>query len=146
MTKTYTFDLDIISDLHKDAYGFRPSESFWGFLAAANADQKQAVWDDLVNAADAAADREHEEQAEAIVRFERTIYDLRNSGAKDLNMAIRWLHDAHDTRGDDEFLEFHLGIPYGYIARSRSFQQLAREEQTVEDSWAEDFDVLGYTA
>ncbi len=31
-TSGYTFDEDIVSDLHKDAYGFRPCEGFLGIV------------------------------------------------------------------------------------------------------------------
>lgn len=49
MTTKYTFDENVVSDLHKDTYGFRPDQSFWGFWAAANPDQKQAQWDNMIN-------------------------------------------------------------------------------------------------
>jgi hypothetical protein len=29
---------------------------------------------------------------------------------------IRMMHDAHDTRGDVEYLEHCLGVPYGYLS------------------------------
>jgi hypothetical protein len=45
---TYTFDENLISDLHKDAYGFRPDVSFWATFAAFNPDQKQALWDSMI--------------------------------------------------------------------------------------------------
>ena len=44
----YTFDENLISDLHKDAYGFRPDMSFWATFAAFNPDQKQALWDSML--------------------------------------------------------------------------------------------------
>lgn len=142
MTKTYTFDVTLVSDLHKDAYGFRPSQSFWGFFAAANADQKQAVWDDLLKALEATVARERANEARAIERFERLVFELFNTGAKSFDMAIAWLHQAHDTDGDDDYLEFKLGLPFGYIAR-------ARHEQSIEDPqvWAEqsaDLDAVAY--
>ena len=44
----YTFDENLISDLHKDAYGFRPDQSFWATFASFNPDQKQALWDNMI--------------------------------------------------------------------------------------------------
>ena len=44
----FTFDENLISDLHKDAYGFRPDQSFWTTFAAFNPDQKQALWDNMI--------------------------------------------------------------------------------------------------
>lgn len=141
-TKTYTFDENLFSDLHKDAYGFRPSQSFWGFLAAANADQKQAVWNDLLNALDSTIALKKQEQDRAIERFERLVAELVNCGAKDFEMAIKWLHESNETNGDDDYLEFCLNLPFGHIAR-------ARNEQSIEDprAWAEesaDLDAVAY--
>lgn len=124
----YTFDEDLISDLHKDAYGFRPSQSFWSIFAASNGDQKQAIWDDLCDALEATVARERQEQARAVERFEHLIADLIRCGAKDFEMALRWLHEAHDTNGDNEYLEFMLGLPYKHIVKSR----IAAEDEVLQ--------------
>lgn len=123
MTKTYTFDNDLVSDLHKDAYGFRPSSSFWSAWAAFNADQKQAMWDSLINTAEAEAVRERQQRQEAEHRFQATIASLMHTGARDFDMALRWLHEAHDTQGDDDYLEYQLGVGYGYIRMAREAAQ-----------------------
>lgn len=119
MTKTYTFDDNTVSDLHKDAYGFRPSQSFWAQWAAFNGDQKQAVWDDLCDTLKATIARENAEQERAVKDFEVQLSNLLVSGAKDFAMALRWLHEAYDTNGDNEYLEFRLGLPYGYLVKAR---------------------------
>ena len=46
----YTFDEREVSDLHKDAYGFRPSYDYWREWELADNDEKQRLWDDLINA------------------------------------------------------------------------------------------------
>lgn len=128
MTKTYTFDLDLFSDLHKDAYGFRPSQSYWAVLAAADGDQKQAMWDDLLEALEATVARERQEEQRAVERFERRLAELYNVGAKDFEMAIRWLHESYDTDGDNEYLEYRLGLPYGYLVKAR----IAAEDEVLQ--------------
>ena len=45
----YTFDELSVSDLHKDAYGFRPSESFWREWQASDNDGKQELWDSMID-------------------------------------------------------------------------------------------------
>mgnify|MGYP001489339211 FL=1 len=47
---TYTFDETIISDLHKEARGFRPRPGnlFCDKLYNADNDDKQAIWDGLI--------------------------------------------------------------------------------------------------
>jgi len=44
----FTFDEISVSDLHKDAYGKRPSESWWYGWAHATDEQKQLMWDHMV--------------------------------------------------------------------------------------------------
>ena len=115
----YTFCEDTISDLHKDAYGFRPSQSFWSTFAAANADQKQAIWDDLCDTLKDTIAREKEEERLAIIDFDRRVKELIEMGAKDYTMALKWLHEAYDTNGDNDYLEYMLGLPYGYLVKAR---------------------------
>lgn len=42
----------IVSDLHKDAYGFRPVQTFWTEWELLDDEGKQAVWDYMVRALD----------------------------------------------------------------------------------------------
>lgn len=120
MSTTYTFDEDTVSDLHKDAYGFRPKGNFWSAWAAFNGDQKQALWDSMCETFERNQELEAECRDAAAVYFDRMVATLRDAGASDFNMAMRWIHEAHDTNGDDEYLEFRLNLPFGYIAKSRS--------------------------
>lgn len=119
MTKNYTFCDDTVSDLHKDAYGFRPSQSFWSFFAAANADQKQMIWDSLLETLDATMAREREERDRREHDFQVRVASMMHAGCPDFETAMRWLHDAHDTNGDDDYLEYCLGVSYGYIRQAR---------------------------
>jgi len=120
MEKQYTFDQDIVSDIYKDAYGFRPRFSgFWAEWDSADDDGKQRIWDDLLDAANRAAETEREIQQEAIAEFESTVRGIMATVAgatrKD---AVRYLHDQYDTQGSEEWLEYELGVPYGYLSGS----------------------------
>ena len=120
METEYTFDEDIVSDLHKEAYGFRPRGSgFWAEWDSADDDGKQRIWDDLLDAANRAAETEREIQQEAIAEFESTVRGIMATVAgatrKD---AVRYLHDQYDTQGSEEWLEYELGVPYGYLSGS----------------------------
>jgi hypothetical protein len=123
----YTFDENIVSDLHKDAYGFRPGQSFWNYWTTCSDDEKQAEWDNLLDALDRAVESERADRARAEHDFQCTIASLMHAGAQDFEMAIRWLHDANDTQGDDEYLEYRLGIGYGYIREARESMRVANE-------------------
>jgi hypothetical protein len=117
---TYTFDENCISDLHKDAYGFRPSQSFWSAWAAFNGDQKQAMWDDLCAALTRELEYQREQETAAVKEFDAMLVRLYQTGAKDFEQAMEWTHTAYDTQGDDEYLEFRMGLPFGHIRKTRT--------------------------
>ena len=119
---TYTYDERIVSDLHKDAYGFRPTEGFRIHWAEASEDGKQAIWDDLIETLDRELAREKAAQAQAIEAFEARVAQTIALGAKGRSMAIRWIMDAEGL--DPSFngqayaleeLAWTLGLPYNYF-------------------------------
>ena len=116
--RNYTYDENIVSDLHKDAYGFRPrSEEFWADWDAADNDGKQRIWDNLLDDLDRAIENEREYHQEAIASLEDRIQFMMSTVAGcQREDAIRYLHDAYNTHGDIEYLEHHLGVPYGYLS------------------------------
>ena len=114
-TKQYTFDEDSISDLFKDAYGSRPGQGFWDRWLEASDEEKQAEWDWLCQVLEQEQARQEINYNSCIARLEERITKLQECGAKNRAMAIRWLDEAYDTGGDISFLEWHLGVPYGYL-------------------------------
>jgi hypothetical protein len=102
---------EIYSDMHKDAYGFRPRNdvSTWtlqDFEAEFKIMQKQIHAD---------MEQEKIQQEKACHEFEMTIQNLLSAGAKDRTMAIKWLNEANDTNSDNSYLEYLLNLPYGYL-------------------------------
>ena len=101
-------------DMYKDAYGVRPrgvDTSSWTvetFL-------KEFAYLGLVIEREEIARKEAE--TKAIFSFEKRVNDLIFSGAKDRATAIRWIHEAEDTQGDDEYLCYTLGLPYQYFRK-----------------------------
>ena len=69
----YTFDANIVSDLHKEAFGYRPSHRFWMDWEQADNDGKQALWDRLYEAAEDVYRAEKEEYAARVSDFERIL-------------------------------------------------------------------------
>lgn len=101
-------------DMYKDAYGVRPhgvDTSSWTvetFL-------KEFAYLGLVIEREEIARKEAE--TKAIFSFEKRVDDLIFSGAKDRATAMRWIHEAEDTSGDDEYLAYTLGLPYQYFRK-----------------------------
>ena len=102
-------------DMYKDAYGVRPrgvDTSTWTL------EQFEAEFEGLGVAIEAEETARKESQQTAIFSFEKRVDDLICSGAKDRATAIRWIHEAEDTQGDDEYLCYTLGLPYQYFRKA----------------------------
>jgi len=112
----YTFDANIVSDLHKDAYGYRPREFFWAQWHGVGDQGKQEIWEELLaDLSDSVAEEKRQQEA-AIAATEKRILDIQDMVAGSTREdAIRYLDDVYDTGGDINFLEYHLGVPYGYL-------------------------------
>ena len=119
---TYTFDEQTVSDLHKDAYGFRPHRGFYQDWEASSDAEKQLTWDHLVITLGHVLEEKALAQNHAILAFEARICDILEVSANTRADAIRWLEQALDIRADEysafEELEYQLNLPYGYVAES----------------------------
>jgi len=102
----------IFWDMYKDAHGFRPRHICLDLCSdaeiEADLDRLQVIIQDNER------QRRIAEQ-EAAHAVEMRIQSILACGAHDRAMAIRWLHDAEGTLGDDEFLCYTLGLPYRYF-------------------------------
>ena len=113
----YTFDEQIVSDLHKDAYGFRPMASWWECWKFQDDDGKQAAWNTLLDDLEKTNERERAEQEVAVKQFDDRIELIINSGASDRETAIRWIIESMNLSETDKcyggsYICFELGLPY----------------------------------
>ena len=101
-------------DMYKDAYGVRPrgiDTSSWS-----ESDFEREFFQLSVTIAE--EDRVRKEAEEKAAHdFEMRILSLQMTGATDRNMALRWVHEAEGSDGDDEYLCFLVGLPYGYFRK-----------------------------
>lgn len=99
-------------DAYKDAHGVRPR--FMNMEAMSLDDLKE----ELERCCDAIMRNEKQrmiDEEAASHDFEIRMQSLLMSGAKTRDMALRWIHEAEGSDGDDEYLCFLLGLPYGYF-------------------------------
>jgi hypothetical protein len=99
-------------DMYKDAYGVRPrgiDTSTWS-----ETDFEREFFQLSVTIAEEECQRKESEE-KAQHDFEMRVLDLLMSGAKDRDMAMRWIHEAEGSNGDDEYLCYLLGLPYRYF-------------------------------
>jgi len=99
-------------DMYKDAYGVRPRGIDTAAWDEATFEAEFNYLQDLI----AKNEQEREiAEREATVAFEQRMQDLYACGAKDRAMALRWIHEAEGSDGDDEFLCYLVGLPYRYF-------------------------------
>jgi len=114
---THTYSDDIISDLHKDARGFRPSEYFWEEWTQSPACAKQIIWDQLCDELERNMAEEARQQAKAIARLHNRINDTKAIGAANTVEALKWIFEADELSDYDlaygkSFVCYHYGLPY----------------------------------
>ena len=101
-------------DVYKEAYGIRPrglDTSTW---------TEDDFRFELQNLQTVIADNERqrrEDEARAVVKFCKRIEETIRAGAGDRETALRWIHEADGTNGDDEYLAYQNGLPYGFFRK-----------------------------
>ena len=101
-------------DMYKDAYGVRPRGIDTTDWTEAGFEAEFVYLAKIIDREN--KDREAAED-KAMIAFEMRVQELMSSGAKDYAMAIRWVHEAEGSNGDDEYLCYLVGLPYGYFRR-----------------------------
>jgi len=139
----YTFDEKIVSDLHKDARGYRPDAYFWEEWSQTGDDTRQAMWDGLLEELAVELDREAADKTRATKAFWGDMRQARHLGAKDDVAAIRWIIEGSKISKTDlaygaDYVAFHFGLGY-----DNTFK---RDIQAAIDSMNIDFDLLYSTA
>ena len=101
-------------DMYKDAHGIRPR----GIDTSAWTEEDfrkefEYLGQLITEQEEARIEAEHM----AGVKFEQRIVNLMCMGAGDRETALRWIHEAEGTGGDDEYLCWTLGLSYGYFRK-----------------------------
>ena len=113
----YTYNSDIVSDLHKDARGFRPTQYWWDQWDLCNDDQKQVMWDSLCKELEQEMAREKAAQDAALLGMHQRIQGLMLVGAKDEVQALKWIMEAeefsdYDMQYGADYFCYHFGLNY----------------------------------
>jgi len=95
------YDETIISDLHKDVYGFRPGAGWWADWKAMDEDAKQAEWDYLCQECDHQIFVQKMRDQEALKDFQARVEQTIQLGAPDRDTAILWIVDSLDLTEND---------------------------------------------
>jgi hypothetical protein len=115
MQSTYTYDEQCVSDLHKDAFGFRPSMSWWGQWKTNTDAEKQAEWDTLICIMEQRELARVEFETKCAAKFEQLVADTIAMGARDVATAHRWIMEGSECDGDWQYLCYKHGLNYSYF-------------------------------
>ena len=113
---TYTFDKSMVSDLHKDAYGYRPSNLWWSAWNGMSDADKQVTWDALIAEMEAETSREQRMAELAHERWTAHLAQLRSDNGISYGTALRWDMAAIDAADDAGYYCFKWGISYSLEA------------------------------
>lgn len=102
-------------DMYKDAHNFRPRHIDTSTWTLEQFEREFAELGEIMKANDIA---QGIEEAKATEKFERRVAELISIGAKDQAMAMRWIHEAEETNGDNDYLAWTLGLPYQYFRKA----------------------------
>ena len=125
MTKKYTFSNELISDLHKDAWGHRPRQMFFLKWEKANDDKKQSMWDNLID------DMVNNDKAEAQIKkdnasnFYLRIKNVCKLGARNYRTAIKWILEADELEHDQYYEGGQLVWEYNLAYRHKKLFKTA---------------------
>jgi len=101
-------------DMYKDAYGVRPRGINTSNWSEQDFEAEFEVLDGVINRESIARQASEEKAARD---FELRVASMMDIGAKDREVALRWIHEAEGSNGDDEFLCYLVGLPYGYFRK-----------------------------
>lgn len=112
----YTFDSNIVSDLHKDARGFRPTEYFWEEWDQCGDDNRQSMWDSLCRELEESMAQQKADEARALVEFRKTVAAQMELCNVSWTRALEYLADAEDMNieheQDFDYFLWNQGIGY----------------------------------
>lgn len=99
-------------DAYKDAHGIRPR---FMNMQEMSIEEIKTELDYCVRAIERNETQRKADEEVAMHDFEMRMLSLLQCGAKSRKQALRWIHEAESSDGDDEYLCYLLGLPYGYF-------------------------------
>lgn len=95
-------EFELISDLHKDALGYRPSAEWTRDFNSKSHSEKVRIWESLQADVETSIDRDRAVEEKALTAFKALLISAIEVGAADFATALRWVMD------DETDLEFFL--------------------------------------
>ena len=103
---------DLYCDCYKDVHGIKAR---WVYGMELTVEELEGMMARLEREWVEVKAEEDRREAQAELEARKQIQALIEHGAKDVAMAVRWMHDAEGTNGDNRYLDHTLGTRYGFI-------------------------------
>ena len=123
----YTYSEELLSDLHKDARGYRPREGFWSIWDAASEDKRQEIWDGLLVEMDRSVEEERYAEGRNLEKFRAVLRTVTTSQRVDWRTALRWLMQADNEQDLEHFL-WKQGVSW---EKNREIQRLYKQPEAA---------------
>ena len=111
---TFDYDEQIVSCLHKDAWGYRPTQDWWSWWNAATDTQKQVEWDILLDQMEQSQSEETRMKEAALDNLNNKINMVKSLSSTPMSTydALRWLVQSESP---DEFDLTYGASHFAYI-------------------------------
>lgn len=111
---SYTFENNLISDLHKDARGYRPSQDFFDMWNESSDDTKQEVWDMLIQEMEYNQKEEARIEADNLVKFRKLIRSVMDTASCNWKVALRYLVESEglDVNFELDYFLWNQGLGF----------------------------------
>jgi hypothetical protein len=122
-------DYELLSDLHKDARGYRPTVAYMTWFKSLSDEQKNTEWNQhcVVLAANTVLEAEIADQS--LAEYNTRILNMMNQFGIDRMTAIRWDMDAHEVDITDALLSYgtaHQAVEHYLWENGLSFDNIDR--------------------
>lgn len=86
-----TIEWDVVSDFHKEARGYRPTNAFYEGWKASTEEEKDWLWQMLTDEVEMQIREQKRAEKQAVIDFEEDIQAIIEAGAGDRTTALRWM-------------------------------------------------------
>jgi hypothetical protein len=130
--------IQIYSDFHKDAYGFRPRGINYDAMTLA---ELKADFASFAEICESNEKQEKEANERVIASFEARLQSVIDMGAGDRETALRWMMESFDTHefdyGIEGFVTYTLGMGYTDFARELAVELQPILQPRIDEYFAE---------
>lgn len=114
----YTFSNELVSDLHKDAFGYRPSADFMDMWNNGLSDEgRQAEWDYMVKVMKESIEEDKIREQYALEDFEHKLKLTMSTHKIDQETALRWMIQPYRVENSQDIE--HWVWEYGILFTDR---------------------------